>query len=99
MFLSVLASQAELDKLYVVPTISSCHFCGAKRFPFEPSSLCCDSGKVRLAASAMPADLMNLFLDYVSPSAVAFRRNIRLHNNIFSLTSFVVRIDKDLVFS
>ena len=81
-----------MHKLKKVP---SCKYCAAKKFEYEPPGLCCQSGKVKLVAPALPNDLYELFTSN-SDEAKEFQQNIRLYNSIFSFTSFGVTLDKDL---
>ncbi|XP_075492636.1 uncharacterized protein LOC142530705 [Primulina tabacum] len=79
--------------------MSCCIFCVARRFSYEPPSFCCDSGKIRLALPVAPTILIDLFKDVSTPSALLFRRKIRLYNSLFAFTSFVARLDKNLASS
>ncbi|XP_075492617.1 uncharacterized protein LOC142530687 [Primulina tabacum] len=76
-----------------------CCYCGAKKFQFEPPTFCCDNGKIKLAATEVPPDMLNLFTDYESTEAMQFRKNVRAYNSIFSFTSLGVKIDKELASS
>ncbi|XP_073301543.1 uncharacterized protein [Primulina huaijiensis] len=85
--------------LHVLPPLSYCCFCGAKKFQSEPRSFCCDNGKIRLAESVIPTGLMNLFTDNESPKSIEFRSKVRVYDCIFSFTSFGVKVDKELASS
>ncbi|XP_073035171.1 uncharacterized protein [Primulina eburnea] len=76
-----------------------CCYYGAKKFQFEPPNFCCDNGKIKLAATEVPPDMLNLFTDYESTEAIQFRKNVRAYNSIFSFTSLGVKIDKELASS
>ncbi|XP_075477902.1 uncharacterized protein LOC142518929 isoform X1 [Primulina tabacum] len=68
------------------------------RFPCEAPSFCCACGKIRLASPITQIALLELFKDPSSPLAILFRRQVRLYNNVFSFTSFGVRLDKKLAY-
>ncbi|XP_073285185.1 uncharacterized protein [Primulina huaijiensis] len=89
-------NEGDIAGIIVLPMVPSCQFCGAHRFPCEAPSFCCACGKIRLASPITPLALLELFKDPSSPLAILFRRKIRLYNNVFSFTSFGVRLDKEL---
>ncbi|XP_075482805.1 uncharacterized protein LOC142523050 [Primulina tabacum] len=89
-------TEQDIDHLQNFPVVPKCRYCGAWRFPHESPTFCCGSGKIQLTSPIIPSRLRDLFTDISCPSAILFRRKIRLYNSLFSFTSFVVRLDKDL---
>ncbi|KAL0355931.1 UNVERIFIED_CONTAM: hypothetical protein Sradi_4040000 [Sesamum radiatum] len=78
--------------------MANCIYCGAVKFEYEAPTFCCDNGKVKLVHVEVPDKLYELFTS-TSEEAVAFRKNIRLFNCIFSFTSLGVKLDKELASS
>ncbi|KAK4387582.1 hypothetical protein Sango_2364800 [Sesamum angolense] len=72
--------------------------CGAVKFEYESPTFCCDNGKVKLVHVEVPDKLYELFTSK-SKEAMAFRKNIRLFNCIFSFTSIGVKLAKELASS
>ncbi|XP_075480104.1 uncharacterized protein LOC142520834 [Primulina tabacum] len=89
-------TEQDIDHLQNFPVVPKCRYCGAWRFPHESPTFCCGSGKIQLTSPIIPSRLRDLFTYISCPSAISFRRKIRLYNSLFSFTSFVVRLDKDL---
>ncbi|XP_050233165.1 uncharacterized protein LOC126681661 [Mercurialis annua] len=81
--------------LHKLKKVLPCSYCGAKRFEYEPPTFCCQNGKVKLATSKIPEELLLLFTSDCE-EAIQFRNNIRLYNSIFAFTSFGVKLDKEL---
>ncbi|KAL0277960.1 UNVERIFIED_CONTAM: hypothetical protein Sradi_7309600, partial [Sesamum radiatum] len=76
----------------------NCTYCGAVKFEYESPTFCCDNGKVKLVHVEVPDKLYELFTSK-SKEAMAFRKNIRLFNCIFSFTSLGVKLAKELASS
>ncbi|XP_075494327.1 uncharacterized protein LOC142531935 isoform X1 [Primulina tabacum] len=95
---SPIYNEGDIAGISVLPMVPSCQFCGAHRFLCEAPSSCCACGKIRLASPITHIALLELFKDPSSPLAILFRRKVRLYNNVFSFTSFGVRLDKELAF-
>ncbi|XP_075519191.1 uncharacterized protein LOC142553080 [Primulina tabacum] len=89
-------NEGDIAGISVLPMVPSCQFCGAHRFLCEAPSSCCACGKIRLVYPITQIALLELFKDPSSPLAILFRRKVRLYNNVFSFTSFGVRLDKEL---
>lgn len=85
--------------MYEINSMLVCQYCGAKKFEFESPTFCCDNGKIKLATTVMPHDLLVLFTDTESREAEDFRKRIRVYNSIFAFTSFGVKMDTNLASS
>ncbi|XP_071903987.1 uncharacterized protein [Coffea arabica] len=57
----------------ILPNISDCQYCKAKKFQFEPPGFCCSSGEIQLLPTEMPRELMMLYLED-SEEAIEFRK-------------------------
>lgn len=86
-------------ELREINSTTVCHYCDAKKFEFESPTFCCDNGKIRLANTVMPPELLTLFTDTNSRQAEDFRKRIRVYNSTFAFTSFGVKLDTNLASS
>lgn len=77
---------------YILPIISPCHFCKAKRFPHESPNFCCSKGEVKLYSINIPDQLLELYSG-TTPQSTHFLQYIRPYNNAFMFTSFGVHLD------
>ena len=68
----------------------SCCFCGA------PPSFCCYNGQVLLSTPQVLIDLYNL-CTFQSDEIIEFWQHVRAYNSIFSFTSFIVKLDRELI--
>ncbi|KAK4380836.1 hypothetical protein Sango_3026800 [Sesamum angolense] len=86
------------SEAHVLEKMPNCTYCGAVKFEYESPTFCCDNGKVKLVHVEVPDKLYELFTSK-SKEAMAFRKNIRLFNCIFSFTSIGVKLAKELASS
>ncbi|KAL7248129.1 hypothetical protein ACSBR2_002938 [Camellia fascicularis] len=75
-----------------LPPTSSCRFCGATLFPYEPKGLCCSQGQRQLACNQPLRDLHRLMASKDEDNQY-FRENIRTYNNLFAFTSIGVKLN------
>ena len=68
----------------------TCHYCDAKLWPTETSSLCCANGQVNLPPlQTLPQPLHQLFVGDTAESR-CFQNNSRSYNSAFAFASFGV---------
>ena len=73
----------------------TCHYCVAKLWPTETSSLCCANGQVNLPPlQTLPEPLHPLFVEDTAESR-CFRNNIRSYNSAFAFAS--LRVNEDML--
>ena len=71
----------------------TCHYCDAKLWPTETSSLCCANGQVNLSPlQTLPEPLHQLLVRDIAESR-CFRNNIRSYNSAFAFASLGVNED------
>ena len=71
----------------------TCHYCHAKLWPTETSSLCCANGQVNLPPlQTLPEPLHQLFVGDTAESS-CFQNNSRGYNSAFAFTSLGVNED------
>ena len=71
----------------------TCHYCDAKLWPTETSSLYCANGQINLPLSQhLPEPLHQLFVAYTAEYR-RFRNNIRSYNSAFAFASLGVNED------
>ncbi|KAL7265119.1 hypothetical protein ACSBR1_002968 [Camellia fascicularis] len=75
-----------------LPPTSSCRFCGATLFPYEPKGLCCSQGQRQLACNQPLRDLHRLMTSKDEDNQY-FCENIRTYNNLFTFTSMGVKLN------
>ncbi|KAL7238543.1 hypothetical protein ACSBR2_004602 [Camellia fascicularis] len=78
-----------------LPPTSSCRFCGATLFPYEPKGLCYSQGQIQLACNQPPPALYHLMISKDEDNQY-FCQNIRTYN-LFTFTSMGVKLDSKVV--
>ena len=72
------------SKSHMLPSVTNCEYCNAKKFEGEPPGFCCRDGKIHLSTSETPPELMRLWSSS-DADARHFRANIRYFNGHFSV--------------
>lgn len=79
-----LLGQSLVD-LHELKPMNICRYCEARKFEFESPTFCCDNGKIKLANSVMPSEMIDLFTGNQSHKAVDFRKRIRVYNSLWNI--------------
>ncbi|XP_075636671.1 uncharacterized protein LOC142608899 [Castanea sativa] len=80
---------------YQLPQPKTCHFCNARLFHRETSSMCCKDGKISFPNIPICPEFMELICEQ-TPRGKHFRQYIRFYNNMFAFTSMGVHVDESV---
>ncbi|CAI9271411.1 unnamed protein product [Lactuca saligna] len=78
-----------------LPNVANCYYCVAGKFYSETNHFCCSDCSIVLSNNELPVVMRNLLCS-ASEEAKMFRTYVRSYNNLFSFTSFGVKVDKAL---
>ena len=71
---------------YILSEEQPCEYCKARKFKYESIGFCCQNGRIRIAATSAPKELVRL-LTAEDGDAIHFRQYVRLYNNHFAFSS------------
>ena len=80
---------------YQLPQPKICHFCNARLFHRETSSMCCEDGKISLPNTPICPEFMELICEQTSRGR-HFRQYLRFYNNMFAFTLMGVHVDESV---
>lgn len=90
--ISAVRPHAIPNEPFSLPSVTDCHHCGAKKFPYETPKFCCSGGNTSLYPTQIPPQLQKLYSGF-GPDSMDFLQYIKPYNDIFAFTSMGVHLD------